>query len=366
MMRAAVADVFKHADPEFSAASAGLRYVSDRQPGITRVRAGRRFIYTRLDGSRVRDTATLDRIRALGIPPAWRDVWISTAPNGHVQAVGRDARGRKQYRYHAEWTLLRGDVKFGRMLAFGKALPAIRRRVAADLKQPLRSREHVLATVVRLLERTLIRVGNDEYARANRSYGLTTLQSRHVVVKGARVRFRFRAKSGVLQAVDLEDATLAKCVRRCQELPGQTLFQYLDEDGACQSVDSGDVNAYVREVAGRDFSAKDFRTWAGTVVAATVLADIDAGPDPGARLRAIVGAVDRVAACLGNTRAVCRRSYIHPAVLEAFQEGDTIPLSTGPRRVSAASSASLLPAHAEAAVLALLRRRASRRAKRAA
>jgi DNA topoisomerase-1 len=350
---------------EVSARSAGLRYVSDKRPGITRQRSGSGFVYRRPDGSRVTDAATLQRIRRLVIPPAWQDVWISTDPNGHLQAVGRDARGRKQYRYHAQWRTVRDEAKFGRMIEFGQTVAAIRRRVAADLRQPPRSREHVLAMVMRLLERTLIRVGNDEYARANRSYGLTTLRSRHVSIRGAKLRFTFRAKSGVPQRIDLEDARLARSVRRCQDLPGQTLFQYVDDDGAAQAVDSGDVNAYLRASAGEDFSAKDFRTWAGTVLAAMVLADLPDGVSQTARQRALVAAVDVVASRLGNTRAVCRRCYIHPAVLEAYLDGETIDVPPGQRRV-VASPGSPLPRAAEQAVLALLKRRLSRAAKRAA
>ena len=256
----------------------GSIYASDADAGLTRVKIGRAFAYRGVDGRPVRDRATLERIRSLAIPPAWQKVWIAPKANAHLQATGRDARGRKQYRYHPRWTAVRDETKYTRMLAFARVLPAIRRRVAADLRRAPLSRERVLATVVALLERTLIRVGNDEYARTNGSFGLTTLLDRHVDVRGRRVRFRFRAKSGVIQKIDLEDALLARSVQRCQDLPGQTLFQYVDETGEQRTISSTDVNAYIRDVAGEEFTAKDFRTWSGTVLAACALcADIELG-----------------------------------------------------------------------------------------
>jgi DNA topoisomerase I len=351
--------------PAKSARAAGLRYVSDEGPGIVRVRSGSGFSYRTARGRRVVDRRTLARIRALAIPPAWRDVWICPSPNGHVQATGRDARGRKQYRYHPRWTATRDEAKYGRLVAFGRALPAIRRRARRDRSARPLSRARVLATVLTLLETTCIRIGNDEYARTNGSYGLTTLQDRHVTVRGAAMRFRFRAKSGVFQTVDLEDRALAETVRRCQDLPGQTLFQYLDEAGHRASVGSVDVNAYLREITGEEFTAKDFRTWAGTVMAARALGEIgaegedDATPSERARKRDIIAAIDRVAERLGNTRAVSRRCYVHPGVLDAYLEGQTIGASrtaNGDKR----PGPSTLTAE-ERAVLALLRRRTSSR-----
>jgi DNA topoisomerase-1 len=339
-------------DPVSSARLAGLRYTTDAAPGISRRRSGRGFTYHRADGSRVRDAATLRRIASLVIPPAWERVWISPDPGGHVQATGRDARGRKQYRYHRGWTAVRDDVKYGRLIAFGRALPAIRRRTAADLETRAPSRERVLATVVLLLERSLIRVGNDEYARTNGSFGLTTLQDRHVEVRGARVRFRFRAKSGVLQTVDLEDPILARSVRRCQELPGQTLFQYVDEAGRRQRVDSGDVNEYIRAITGEDFTAKHFRTWAGTVLAACALRELGIVRSAAARKRHIVHAVEAVSRRLGNTRAVCRKCYVHPAVFDAYLDGVTIDGSANGARRRPRSIRGL--SASESAVLAML------------
>jgi DNA topoisomerase-1 len=332
-----------------SARDAGLRYVSDATPGLSRHRAGRGFAYRDSRGRLVRDRRVLGRIRALAIPPAWRDVWISPEPRGHLQATGRDARGRKQYRYHPMWTASRDETKYGRMEAFGRALPALRRQVARDIGQPALCRERVLATVVTLLEKTLIRVGNDEYARANGSYGLTTLENRHVRVRGARVHFRFRAKSGVRQVVELEDAALARSVKRCQDLPGQVLFQYLDSNGARQSVGSADVNAYVRAATGQDFTAKDFRTWAGTVLAACALARLEPASSETARKRQVAEVVAGVAARLGNTPAVCRRGYIHPGVVDAYLAGKVVD------RASARLRESRLSAE-EASVLSFLRR----------
>jgi DNA topoisomerase-1 len=307
-----------------SAREAGLYYASDADPGISRIKVGRGFAYRTAEGRAVRDRATLDRIRSLVIPPAWTRVWIAPKANAHLQATGRDARGRKQYRYHPRWTAVRDETKYTRMLAFARVLPAIRRRVAADLRRTPLSRERVLATVVALLERTLIRVGNDEYARTNGSFGLTTLLDRHVAVRGRRVRFHFRAKSGVMQQIDLDDALLARSVQRCQDLPGQTLFQYVDEAGTRRTISSTDVNDYLREVAGEEFTAKDFRTWSGTVLAACALcADIELASAT-SRKRFVSEAVAGVADRLGNTKAVCRKCYIHPVVIDAFLEGETI------------------------------------------
>jgi DNA topoisomerase I len=310
---------------ETSARLAHLRYVADDGPGITRRRQGKNsFSYFDPEGRRVRDKDTLARIRALVIPPAWTDVWICPIANGHIQATGRDARKRKQYRYHARWREVRDEVKYGRLLAFGAALPGIRKRTEKDLSQPALTRTKVLATIVQLLEKTLIRIGNEEYARDNKSFGLTTMKDRHAEVKGSTVVFEFRAKSGVQQTIDLHDARLARVVKKCQDLPGQTLFQYIDEDGQRQSVDSSDVNEYLREITGQDFTAKDFRTWAGTVLAALALRAVETWETETQAKKNVVDAIAQVAKKLGNTRAVCRRCYVHPAVLEAYAEHVTI------------------------------------------
>jgi len=310
-------------DPVVSARLAGLRYVGETGTGIHRRRAGRGFVYLNGHGP-VRDVTTLARIRALVIPPAWREVWICPSPTGHIQAIGRDARGRRQYRYHSRWREVRDETKYARILAFARALPRIRARVDADLGRRGLPREKVLATVVRLLETTRVRVGNEEYARANKSFGLTTLRDRHVEAAGPALRFQFRGKGGKEHAVDVRDPRVARIVRRLQDLPGQELFQYVDEEGARRSVDSGDVNAYLREISGDEFTAKDFRTWAGTVLCALALAE--AGPCASGRQakRNVARAIERVAAQLGNTPAISRKCYVHPAVLEAYQHGQTI------------------------------------------
>jgi DNA topoisomerase-1 len=298
-----------------------LHYVDDHEPGIRRVGGPRGIRYLGPDGRSIRDKATLERIRKLAIPPAYEEVWICPDPRGHIQAVGRDARGRKQYRYHPDWRAARDETKYARMAAFGRALPGIRARVEADLKRPGLPREKVLAAVVRLLELTLIRVGNDEYSRTNKSFGLTTLRDRHVKFEGAEVSFSFRGKSGVQHKTSIRDRRLARIVRACQDIPGQRLFQYYDEAGEHRGVESADVNAYLREVSGQDFTAKDFRTWAGTVAAAKALA---LQPPPASEHEAKSLAalcVKATAGLLGNTPAVCRKAYIHPEVLKAFAEG---------------------------------------------
>ena len=272
----------------------------------------------------MRDPATLKRIRSLVLPPAWREVRVAPDPLAHLQATGLDAAGRKQYRYHPAWATVRDSTRYHRLLAFARALPSIRRRTARDWRGPARSRARVLATVVRLLERTHIRIGTEEYARTNGSHGLTTLRDRHVTIRGRHLHFNFRAKSGVHQAIDLEDARLARAVRECQELPGQTLFQYLDESGRVRTISSSDVNDYLHHIAGNEFTAKDFRTWAGTLAAARALDEFGTAASRTAGARAILAAIDRVARELGNTRAVCRKCYIHPGVLEAYLAGLTI------------------------------------------
>jgi DNA topoisomerase-1 len=338
------------AGPLESAKLAGLRHVDDTRPGIRRHRAGRGFRYTDSAGRPVGDAETLRRIRALVIPPAWTGVWICPTPTGHVQAVGRDARGRKQYRYHVRWRDVRSETKYTRMLAFARALPRIRARVERDLAQPGLPREKVLATIVRLLETTLIRVGNGEYARANNSFGLTTLRNRHVDVDGAALRFAFRGKGGKEHTVGVRDPRLARIVRRLHALPGRKLFQYVDTSGERRTIEAADVNTYLREVAGEEFTAKDFRTWAGTVLAAVALAE--AGRPASAReaKRNIVRAIAQVATRLGNTPAVCRAGYVHPDLLHAYHDGVTV--GTGRSRAEG-------PDGEERLVLGWLRRRSA-------
>ena len=308
-------------DPREAARAAGLRYSHDSQPGIRRRRAGRGFSYVDQNGEIIRDKDGLARIRALAIPPAWTDVWICRWHNGHVQATGRDARGRKQHRYHERWHEARGESKFDRMMAFARVLPAIREQCDADLSKPGLPREKVLAAVVRLLELTLIRVGNDEYARLNESFGLTTLRDDHAEIQGTRVRFTFRGKSGKEHEVGIRDRRLATVVRRCQELPGQELLQYVDDEGVVRDIASDDVNEYLREIAGGDFTAKDFRTWAGTVLAYRALRALQPADSPTAMKKNVVAVMRETAGRLGNTPAVARKSYVHPAVLEAYMDG---------------------------------------------
>lgn len=346
-------------EPSESAAQAGLRYVTDDRPGIRRRRAGRSFRYVRPDGSAVADEPTLKRIASLVIPPAWTDVWIATDPRGHLQVTGRDAKGRKQYRYHPRWRQVRDETKYGRMLAFGQALPAIRERVERDLKRPGLPRAKVLATVVRLLETTLIRVGNEEYARENKSYGLTTLRNRHVSIEGTELHFSFRGKSGKDHTISVRDRRVANVMRRLQDLPGQEVFQYLDEDGARASIDSDDVNTYLHEIAGQEFSAKDFRTWAGTVLCAVTLRELDAAASETEAKRNVAQVVKEVSQQLGNTPAVCRACYVHPAVIDAYLESEpTRPFvkALGRALTAAAESRTSLSPD-ETSVLRLLKRR---------
>lgn len=301
---------------------ARLEYAHDSGPGIRRLKRGKGFVYRLPSGRPLRDRRQLGRIRSLAIPPAWTDVWICHNPNGHIQATGRDARGRKQYRYHPRWTTIRSETKYARMASFGTALPRLRARAKTDLAQPKLSRDKVLALVIQLLEKTMIRVGNDEYRRSNGSYGLTTLRDRHVNVAGSRVRFRFRGKSGKPHDVELTDPRLARLIRNCQELPGSQLFQYVDGDGAVQDIGSTDVNAYLRDAMSEDFTAKDFRTWSGTVVAAGALANLPAPDSKRECARQVIAAIDEVASMLNNTRAVCRGSYVHPVIVRAHERGD--------------------------------------------
>jgi DNA topoisomerase I len=308
-------------DPVQSAKAAGLRYVSDTRPGIIRKRHGKRFRYTHADGSPVRDPETLARIKSLVIPPAWASVWICPIPNGHLQATGRDARGRKQSRYHPRWRETRDETKYERMILFAGALPLIRQQVEHDLSLAGLPRPKIIATIVRLMETTYIRVGNTEYARRNRSYGLTTMRTRHVDVNGSTVTFSFQGKSGVHHTIDLSDRRLARIVKRCLDLPGYELFQYLDTDGAHHSIDSSDVNDYLREITNQHFTAKDFRTWAGTVLACTTLREFEAFETETQAKKNMVQAIQSVATRLGNTPSVCKKCYIHPAVLDSYLGG---------------------------------------------
>lgn len=357
------------ADPALAAEAAHLHYVHDRVPGLRRrvtgrtTRVGKRlvpqFVVEDHLGRRVRDEPTLSRVRALAIPPAWTDVWICPRPNGHLQATGRDARGRKQYRYHCRWREERDGTKYARLVHFGSALPGLRRRVAADLERRGLPRPKVLATVVRLLETTFIRVGNEEYARSNRSFGLTTLEDRHVDFRGGVIRFHFRGKSGVFHQVAVDDPKLARIVRQCRDIPGQELFQYRDDAGNAQTIDSADVNGYIRELTGDEFTAKDFRTWAGTVLAAVALHESATGvtrararsPRPArARASGVARAIEQVAARLGNTPSVCRKCYVHPAVISAYLEGTLIFPANGGRKAAATGRRPNAPGAATAAL----------------
>ncbi|MBW8734979.1 MAG: DNA topoisomerase IB [Asticcacaulis sp.] len=306
------------------AKASGLRYVSDARPGFTRRRYGKSFVFFDVKGERIRDEAEILRIRKLAIPPAYKNVWICPYANGHIQATGIDARGHKQYRYHAEWRACRDATKFTHMLAFGDALPQIRATVAAHMAQRGLSREKVLATVVALLEKTLIRVGNDEYARNNGSYGLTTLRDEHVAVDGSTIRFRFKGKSGKEWNLKVSDRRIARVVRACADIEGQELFKYIDETGQVRDVTSGDVNAYLHDIAGEAFTAKDFRTWTGTVLAAMALMDYRKVDGEVQAKKNVVAAIEAVSSRLGNTPSVCRKSYIHPEVINAYLDGDLI------------------------------------------
>jgi len=347
-----------HPAPEDSARAAGLRYTSDARPGITRTGRASSFRYRTSDGRLIRAADELRRIRALVIPPAWKDVWISPDPRGHLQASGRDARGRKQYRYHAKWRVVRDETKYHRLIGFAQALPAIRKRTALDLRTFHLTREKVLAAVVQLLEKTLIRVGNDEYARENQSFGLTTLRDGHVDVRGGRVRFIFRGKSGVEHDINLDDRRLARTIKACRDIPGYDLFQYYDEEGKRHSIGSDDVNAYLNAITGEDYTSKDFRTWAGTVLASQMLRDFEKFDSDAQAKRNIVQAVESVAKRLGNTKAVCRKCYIHPAILEAYVDGSMLKTVAERARRAARKVGDLT--EAEAAVLGLLQRRLAR------
>jgi DNA topoisomerase-1 len=342
------------ADPVVSARAVGLRYVSDQTPGIKREHRGKNFRYRHPAGKLVRDPETLRRIKSLVIPPAWTDVWICADANGHLQATGRDDRRRKQFRYHPRWREIRDETKYARMIAFARMLPQIRRRIKKDMALSGMQRNQVLATVVRLLEVSLIRVGNDEYARENDSFGLTTMRNKHVDVRGAALRFHFRGKAGKWHDVDVRDRHIARIVERCQDLPGQELFQFVDADGGRHDVRSEDVNEYIRECTGQEFTAKDFRTWAGTVLAAQALCAFEKCDTKVQVKKNIVAAVASVAQKLGNTPAVCKKCYIHPHVLDSYLEGTLIEALK--QRSKKSKTPRGLPSE-EAAVLGLLQRR---------
>jgi DNA topoisomerase I len=354
--KAKIAELNVVTEPEEAAAEAGLRYVSDEQPGYTRKRKGDDFEYFDTKGNPITDEARLLRIRRLAIPPAYENVWICPSPNGHLQATGRDARGRKQYRYHEKWREVRDESKYDKMLLFGAALPKIRKRVEHDLSLPGLPREKVLATIVSIMERTFIRVGNEEYAKQNRSYGLTTIKNKHVKVKGTKVQFNFRGKSGIEHEIEVADQRLARIVKRVQDLPGQELFGYVGEDGEVHDVKSQDVNDYLREITGQDFTAKDFRTWAGTVLAAVALTAVGAFENKSQAKKQITTAIKAVAKILGNTPAVCRKCYVHPAVLETYLSGAMIE---GLKKKTEEALANNLPdlRSVEAAVMAFLQTR---------
>jgi DNA topoisomerase-1 len=349
-------------DPRAHAEEAGLRYVSDTMPGVRRGRAGKGFSYIGPDGERITDPDRIAWFKRLAIPPAWTNVWISPIRRGHLQATGRDAKGRKQYRYHPRWRSVRDEAKYGRLIEFARALPRIRRRTDRDLRRRGLPREKVVALVVRLLEATLIRVGNEEYARDNGSFGLSTLRDRHVKGNGSDLHFSFRGKGGKEHVVPVRDRRLARLVRECQELPGQELFQYVDADGARQSIDSGDVNDYLRNVGGDDFTAKDFRTWAGTVAASMALQDFLQIDDDAGRKKAVVSAIEKVAGQLGNTPAVCRACYVHPDVLDSYLDGTLVEALTERARSAGRGAHALRPE--EAAVLGLLQARLARERRR--
>jgi DNA topoisomerase-1 len=345
-----------HADPADAARAAGLRYVHDDRPGIRREALKDGFRYLDAKGEPVTDETTLARIKRLVIPPAWTEVWICPQANGHLQATGRDARGRKQYRYHAKWREARDEVKYERMLKFGNALPAIRAEVDRALKLPGLPREKVLATIVYLLEATMMRVGNEEYARTNKSFGLTTLRNRHAKVDGSDVEFSFRGKSGVYHKVKVHDRRLARIVARSRDLPGQELFQYVDEDGATHSIDSSDVNDYLRTITGEEYTAKDFRTWSGTVLAALALQEFEKFDSEAQAKKNIVRAIESVAEKLGNTPSICRKCYVHPAVLDAYLEGAALEVLRERTEEKLAEDLHALQPE-EAAVLAMLQQR---------
>jgi DNA topoisomerase I len=352
-------------DPKDAAESVGLRYVSDDQPGIRRRKAGKGFSYANPDGTVVADKQMLQRIRSIVVPPAWTDVWICRYANGHIQATGRDAKGRKQYRYHPSFREIRESTKYGHMMEFARALPGIRAKVREHMGLRGLPREKILATVVHLLETTLIRVGNDDYARQNDSYGLTTLKNRHVAIDGAQLRFEFKGKSGKKWSVAIRDRRVAKVIKACQELPGQELLQYIDEAGQHQDVTSADVNAYLQDIAGSDITAKDFRTWAGTVLAAMALRELEGFDSAAKAKKNIRTAIERVASRLGNTPTICRKCYVHPELINSYLEGSLLlEIKNEAESELRDKIAGLTPE--EAAVLASLRARLEEKAATAA
>lgn len=352
-------------DPVADARAAGLTYATDRGPGIQRRRAGRGWRYIGPDGATITDRKQIERFKSLAIPPAYTDVWINPSPRGHLQATGRDDQGRKQYRYHPRWREVRDETKYNRMVAFAESLPAIREQVDRDLSLPGLPREKVLATVIRLLETTLVRVGNEEYARANGSYGLTTMRNDHVDITGSSIHFSFKGKSGKEHQIDVRDRRLAGIIKRLQELSGQHLFQYDDEHGQPQSIDSDDVNEYLRRISGQEFTAKDFRTWAGTVLAAQALQAFTAVDSAAEAKQNIVRAIEEVATRLGNTRTVCRKCYVHPEILDGYLDGSLLATLTQNIDAELRDDLSNLPPE-EAAVLVFLRSRLAAGAKNAA
>ena len=321
MVQTQLSSTEEQIDPVKAAKAARLRYVIDDEAGILRQKQGKHFRYVNAVGETIHDADDIERIEKLRIPPAWTDVWISPYPNGHIQATGRDAKGRKQYRYHERWTQRRNLVKFSRMIAFGKALPGLRKHLQQDLKRSGLPREKVLATLIELLDTTHIRIGNVEYAKSNQSYGLTTLRDKHVEVQGSTLRFHFRGKSGKEHEVDIQDKRLARIVRMCKDVPGQELFQYVDEDGARHPITSGDVNDYLRAITGEDYTAKDFRTWSGTLLAIMAFRECAPCESFNQAKKQVTATIKEVAEALGNTPAVCRKYYVHPLVIDAYQDG---------------------------------------------
>ncbi len=341
-------------DPVESAKAAGLRYVRDKKPGIRREPQNNDWVFIKPNGKAITDPDEIKRIKAIGIPPAYTDVWICPVANGHIQATGRDAKGRKQYRYHPRWREVRDETKYGRMILFAQALPEIRRQIDHDLALPKLPRDKVLATVVRLLETTFIRVGNLEYARENKSFGLTTMRDRHVNIAGSTIRFAFVGKHGIKHEIDVQDRKLAQIVKRCRDIPGYELFQYVDDQGQRALIDSADVNDYLREITGQDFTAKDFRTWAGTKIAVMLLRSLEPFQDDKEAKKNIVRTIEHVAKELGNTPTICRKCYVHPAVLEAYMDGTM--LASLQQRIEQEKEAASLKAE-EQAVLNLLKAR---------
>ncbi|MDB5508706.1 MAG: topoisomerase [Hyphomicrobiales bacterium] len=351
-------------DTREAAEAAGLRYVSDDEPGITRKRSGRGFAFYDPAGKLIRKPEVLKRVRSLAVPPAYTDVWICKDASGHIQATGRDEKGRKQYRYHAKWSEARDSAKYEHMLEFAEVLPTIRARIEDDMRPRNLTREKVLATVVHLLETTLIRVGNEDYARTNKSYGLTTLRNRHVEVDGGELRFEFKGKSGKNWKLKVRDRRIARVVKQCQDLPGQNLFQYLDEDGERQAVTSADVNEYLREISGAQITAKDFRTWAGTVLAAIALSEFEAVDSAALAKKNVKAAIERVAARLGNTPTICRKCYVHPEVVQSYLDGHLLSAVKDEVDAELRDDLAFLEPE-EAALLALLRKRLGREIERA-